>query len=147
MTRSQALRFRRIIINCVVSGTLIAATPQGYTASYACKDAKTGQWTEAACTGAAKPPERPAEPEKVNEGWQPKIGMTMAEVEEVIHRAATVGHTSCCSSWLMSREIIKNRSTTSRGTREQWVFRQYGYAQSVYLYFDDGIVTSIEDSE
>jgi hypothetical protein len=53
-----------------------------------------------------------------------RIGMTQAEV--------------LASSWGKPDDI--NRTITAYGTREQWV---YGYRS--YLYFDDGILTAIQN--
>lgn len=57
----------------------------------------------------------------------PSIGMTASEVRE--------------SSWGEPSDI--NRTTTSFGVSEQWVYSNYsGYR---YIYLDDGIVTSIQE--
>lgn len=52
------------------------------------------------------------------------IGMTQAEV--------------IASNW--GRPESVNRTTTARGTHEQWV-----YGLSSYLYFEDGILTAIQN--
>lgn len=57
----------------------------------------------------------------------PRIGMTKSEVEQ--------------SSWGKPSEI--NRTTTQYGVREQWVYR--GTSKTKYIYFEDGIVTAIQD--
>lgn len=54
----------------------------------------------------------------------PKIGMTQEEV--------------LASSWGKPKDI--NKTTTAYGTSEQWVYSNYNY-----LYFDDGILTSIQN--
>ena len=55
----------------------------------------------------------------------PRIGMTWSQV---------VNQTS----WGKPYDI--NRTTTARGTREQWV-----YGERRYLYFDNGVLTAIQD--
>ena len=55
---------------------------------------------------------------------EPKIGMTKSQVEN--------------STWGKPNKI--NRTTTKYGIHEQWV-----YDNHKYLYFDDGILTSIQD--
>ena len=54
-----------------------------------------------------------------------KIGMT---ADQVLYK----------SSWSKPKSI--NRTTTSRGSREQWV-----YGSGNYLYFDNGILTGIQN--
>ncbi len=56
----------------------------------------------------------------------------------------TIGMTPCAAraAWGAPRDI--NRTTTAYGVREQWVFRASSY-DSNYLYFQDGLVTSIQD--
>lgn len=56
--------------------------------------------------------------------YEPTIGMTKAEVEG--------------STWGIPED--KNITTTTYGTREQWVYSGYRY-----VYFDDGIVTAIQE--
>lgn len=55
---------------------------------------------------------------------EPSIGMTKAEVE--------------ASTWGKPEDI--NKTTTKYGTREQWCYSGYKY-----VYFEDGVVTSIQD--
>lgn len=55
---------------------------------------------------------------------EPKIGMTKSQVEN--------------STWGKPNKI--NKTTTKYGIHEQWVYSNYKY-----LYFDDGILTSIQD--
>ncbi len=55
---------------------------------------------------------------------EPSIGMTKTEVEN--------------STWGKPNKI--NRTTTSYGKHEQWCYNNYKY-----IYFEDGIVTSIQD--
>ena len=54
----------------------------------------------------------------------PRIGMTKAEVRK--------------SLWGEPEDI--NKTTTAYGTREQWVYSGYRY-----IYFENGIVTSIQE--
>lgn len=63
--------------------------------------------------------QQPQQPEKED----PHIGMTADEVRN--------------STWGSPREI--NRTTSIYGTREQWVYRKG------YIYFEDGIVTTIQE--
>lgn len=61
---------------------------------------------------------------KITEIKDPTIGMTKSEVEN--------------STWGEPEDI--NRTITTYGTREQWCYSNYRY-----IYFEDGIVTSIQD--
>ena len=63
-------------------------------------------------------------PPKIVNVESPKIGMTKTEVEK--------------STWGKPNKI--NRTRTSYGTHEQWC-----YNNNKYIYFEDGIVTSIQD--
>lgn len=63
-------------------------------------------------------------PEKTQVRKEPMIGMTKVEAEN--------------SSWGKPEKI--NETTTKYGTREQWV-----YSENRYLYFDDGILSGIQD--
>lgn len=58
---------------------------------------------------------------------EPKIGMTSRQAEY--------------SKWGYPDSV--NKTTNTRGIHEQWVYR--GYNKSKYLYFDNGILTSIQD--
>lgn len=55
---------------------------------------------------------------------EPTIGMTKTEVEN--------------STWGKPKDI--NKTTTKYGTREQWVYKGYKY-----IYFENGVVTSIQE--
>lgn len=59
----------------------------------------------------------------------PAIGMSAAAAEK--------------SSWGYPDNV--NKTATAFGTNEQWVYRGTGYAKSRYLYFRNGILTSIQD--
>ncbi len=61
---------------------------------------------------------------QITERKEPSIGMTKTEVEN--------------STWGKPEKI--NRTKTSYGTHEQWC-----YSTHKYIYFEDGIVTSIQD--
>ncbi len=61
---------------------------------------------------------------KTKEPSRPKIGMTASQVR--------------ASSWGSPSDI--NSTTTKYGTREQWVYSGYRY-----VYFENGVVTSIQD--
>lgn len=62
--------------------------------------------------------------EKIPKKQEPQIGMSKTEVEN--------------SAWGKPDKI--NRTRTSYGTHEQWC-----YSNNKYIYFEDGIVTSIQD--
>lgn len=61
---------------------------------------------------------------KITKRKDPTIGMNKSEVEN--------------STWGEPEDI--NRTITAYGTREQWCYSNYRY-----IYFEDGIVTSIQD--
>lgn len=63
-------------------------------------------------------------PKEVVKIKKPEIGMTKSEVEN--------------STWGKPEDI--NKTTTAYGTREQWCYSGYKY-----IYFENGIVTSIQD--
>jgi hypothetical protein len=83
--------------------------------------------------------------------WHPKIGMTIEQVRTRLaeagaaERSGTSKFRPDADGWFMYEDLQVNRSTSSRGVREQWVFRGYGSLPSKYLYFDNGILTSIQD--
>lgn len=68
------------------------------------------------------------EKQKEIEEAKPKIGMTANEV--------------LASSWGNPDDI--NRTTTAYGVREQWCYTS-GYGKQGYIYFEDGIVTTIQE--
>jgi len=69
--------------------------------------------------------ELPPESQDTKEPEEPKIGMTKSEVES--------------STWGRPKKI--NKDTYYWGTREQWVY------DNGYIYFEDGIVTSISERQ
>ncbi|MFW1807586.1 DUF4124 domain-containing protein [Acinetobacter ursingii] len=58
---------------------------------------------------------------------EPKIGMTSGQAEN--------------STWGYPDDV--NKTTTASGVHEQWVYRRM--YKSKYLYFQNGILTSIQD--
>lgn len=68
--------------------------------------------------------EEPSQEEPVVIKKEPSIGMTEEEVRE--------------SSWGSPNDI--NKTTTKYGVREQWV-----YSNGKYIYFEDGVVTAIQE--
>ncbi|WP_151839201.1 DUF4124 domain-containing protein [Acinetobacter ursingii] len=58
---------------------------------------------------------------------EPRIGMTSNQAER--------------SKWGYPDTV--NKTTTARGAHEQWVYR--GAYKSKYLYFENGLLTSIQD--
>lgn len=69
------------------------------------------------------PSAKPDPPQKE----EPKIGMSADEVRS--------------STWGSPSEI--NKTTTQYGVSEQWVYRTY--SKTKYIYFDDGVVTAIQE--
>ncbi len=59
---------------------------------------------------------------------EPSIGMSMASAKN--------------SSWGEPDEV--NKTVTSRGESEQWVYRGTGFAKTKYLYFTNGIMVSAQ---
>lgn len=130
--------------------TLLFAASSVAAATYKCQDAH-GNWSEDACVGNAAPPEKPIAIDWAD--WTPRIGMTVEQFNDArdLYRSEASkysfpdrlsGKGPAYNSWLGTSPEI-NRTTTARGTREQWVFR-YGYSAK-YLYFDDGVLVTIQD--
>lgn len=69
-----------------------------------------------------------------------KYGCSHDEAYRVLHHEVVLGMTAelCRASWGKPRDI--NRSTGSWGVHEQWC-----YSSGNYLYFEDGILTSIQN--
>ncbi len=69
-----------------------------------------------------------------------KYGCSYDEADMVLHHQVTLGMSAelCRASWGRPRDI--NRSTGSWGVHEQWC-----YSSGSYLYFEDGILTSIQN--
>lgn len=69
-----------------------------------------------------------------------KYGCSYDEAYRVLHHEVVLGMTAelCRASWGKPRDI--NRSTGSWGVHEQWC-----YSSGNYLYFEDGILTSIQN--
>ena len=60
----------------------------------------------------------------------PEIGMTADQVDKE-------------TAW--RNPTTKNRTTTKYGVSEQWVFRGCSTCKPRYLYFQNGVVTAIQD--
>lgn len=64
-----------------------------------------------------------------NNRKDPKVGMSAA--------------VALNSSWGRPDDV--NKTVNAYGVSEQWVYRGTGYAKSRYLYFKNGILTSMQD--
>ena len=112
-------------------------------ATYKCKDA-SGNWTEQACPDyqqRQQQAEQRASEENALKHWKPRIGMSEDEVSRVIHSKdcyATSG-----SKWCGHPEI--NTTRTAYGTREQWVWTDVTGMPIWYMYFTNGILSSIQE--
>lgn len=62
-------------------------------------------------------------------------------------RAATVGigMSRLADLCALGRPSSINRTVTSGGAREQWVYRTYGSANARYVYVQRGVVTAFQD--
>lgn len=111
------------------ANALLFVIPSAFQAAeYKCKDA-AGNWSEQACPDyrARKEQEATAARKEQQRHQPPKIGMNADQVLQLDFPWGKPDHV--------------NRSTTKRGTREQWV-----YGGHRYLYFDEsGLLTSIQD--
>lgn len=69
-------------------------------------------------------------------GWSPDMRNL------VLARQVAVGmdETMVRAAWGWPEDV--NRTTTARGTREQWVYGDIGSRR--YVYFEDGVVTAIQ---
>lgn len=137
-------------LRCLVVAILATTCGLSSAASYKCRDAK-GNWSEAACTGPAAPPPKPKSIDWAQ--WKPVVGMKMAEVTAALAafdqernkftEADRMRGAGPSNEWLAWTPKI-NRTTTAAGDQEQWVFGA-GFGTPKYLYFDDGILTAIQD--
>lgn len=121
--------------------TLLLSSAQAHT--YKCKD-KSGNWTEQAC-----PDYEQRKQEEINKlskqmemkNWEPQIGMSASEVSQVIKSDQC--RSTKAFKWCGPFKI--NATKTARGNREQWVFTGYNGMPLWYLYFDNGILVTIQD--
>lgn len=69
-----------------------------------------------------------------------KYGCSRSDADRVLHHEVILGMTAelCRASWGKPRDI--NKSTGSWGVHEQWC-----YSSGNYLYFENGILTSIQN--
>lgn len=88
----------------------------------------------------------PREAEKIESSFQPKIDAAIArtksaEQQESKHSGVYIGMSTIevlASKWGKPQSV--NRTTSSSGTREQWV-----YGGKNYLYFENGMLTTIQN--
>lgn len=129
------------------SALLIAsllALPFGVQAhTYKCKDAK-GEWTEEACPDYEQRKRQSAQKlieEQAFRNWTPKVGMASDEVEKIL-RGPDCRSTRAykwCGPWKV------NSTRTAFGTREQWVFTNVHGMPLYFLYFDNGVLVTIQE--
>ena len=123
------------------SAFLIGAPALAHT--YKCKD-KNGEWKEEACPDYEK--RRIDKGRKLIEQhelqtWKPRIGMKSDEVAKIL-RGPECRETSAfawCGDWKV------NSTESSRGRREQWVFTDVRGMPLRYLYFDNGVLVTIQE--
>lgn len=119
---------------------IFVATPS-FAATYKCKD-KSGQWTEEACPDFEErriQKGRKILEEQARREWKPHIGMQSSEVTKMLKHPDC--RTTTAFKWCGYWDV--NTTKTSRGTREQWVFRR-GHGAD-YLYFENGILVTIQE--
>lgn len=87
-----------------------------------------------------------AEDKKQREAWQANVAAAKkaaaAELEQRKREGVQIGMTAervLQSSWGKPERV--NRTTSPRGTREQWVYRGHNN----FLYFEDGILVTIQN--
>lgn len=132
-----------LILRLVFTLALCTGIPTAFAVTYTCKD-KSGKWTEEACPDYEQ--RKIAEGQKIIEEqnrreWTPKIGMTSADVSAILKSPDCYKTRAYkwCGGWLV------NSTKTARGTREQWVFRDARGMPLHYLYFDNGVLVTIQE--
>ena len=72
---------------------------------------------------------------------------TLHICNEIADRKVEIGMTTeqTVAAWGRPRDI--NRTVTASSTSEQWIYRCEDCIEGSYLYFDDGIMTSFQDSK
>lgn len=128
----------QILLALVASFTLPAVAQ-----TYKCKD-KQGQWTEEACPDYEQ--RKAAQAQKIisennKKNWKPQVGMSATEVATFLKDPACFKTSAYkwCGGWKV------NSTTTARGNREQWVFKDARGMPLHYLYFDNGTLTTIQE--
>jgi hypothetical protein len=102
---------------------------------YTCKDTN-GDWTEEACPNYQKPIDT-----TLSKSWEPTIGMTAEAITKAITAPecfSTIGR-----KWCGYHKVNTTRS--ARGTREQWVWVNVHGMPIWYLYFDNDVLTTIQE--
>ena len=120
---------------------LFVATSHAHT--YKCKD-KSGNWTEQACPDYEQRMQQQAQKsaqQAALKNWEPRIGMTSDEISNVIKSEEC--RSTKAFKWCGYYKV--NSTKTPRGTREQWVFTNINGMPLWYLYFDNGILVTIQD--
>lgn len=129
---------KTVFLALVASFTLPVAAQ-----TYKCKD-KQGLWTEEACPDYEQrqiQKGRKLLEEKNKREWTPRIGMQASEVEKIL-KSPECRKTKAykwCGYWTV------NTAKTSHGSREQWVFKDARGMPLWYLYFDNGILVTIQE--
>ena len=111
--------------------------------TYKCKD-KTGNWTEQACPDYEQRLQKQtqkAEQQASLKNWEPRIGMSADEVRQIIKSDQC--HSTKAFKWCGGYKV--NATKTARGSREQWVFTNVNGMPLWYLYFDNGVLSTIQD--
>lgn len=114
----------------MIISAIVLLGAMSFSASYKCKDAQ-GNWSEQSCPDYAARQQRAANEAaaEAKRHQPPRIGMSAEE--------------ALALDWPWGKPKDVNRTVTSHGVREQWVYG-YGYTHR-YLYFQDGLLTSIQD--
>ncbi|NCU66092.1 DUF4124 domain-containing protein [Acidovorax sp. 210-6] len=111
--------------------------------TYKCKD-KSGNWTEQACPDYEQRMQLEAQKaaqQTALRNWEPKIGMSADEIRRVIKSEEC--RSTRAFKWCGYYKI--NATKTVGGTREQWVFTNVNGMPLWYLYFNNGILVTIQD--
>ncbi len=121
--------------------------------TYKCKDA-SGNWTAEACSNVVenRPPEVLS---KTNWDWKPVVGMTAEEVREAIAVAEREYESNkklysskyIRNGWFFHSQLKVNKTVYGNSVNEQWVFRPYSNRPAKYLYFTNGKLRAIQESE
>jgi len=125
--------------------------------TYKCKDAR-GNWTAEACSNVVenRPPNRPPEVlSKTNWDWRPVVGMTAEEVREAIALAKREYKSNeklysskyIGNEWFFHSQLKVNKTVYGSSIDEQWVFEPYSNRPNKYLYFTNGKLRAIQESE
>jgi len=122
----------------------LLALPFGAQAhTYKCKDSR-GEWTEEACPDYEQRKRQSAQKlleEQARKNWTPRVGMASDEVEKMLRSPDC--HSTRAYKWCGSWKI--NRTKTAFGTREQRVFTNARGMPLYFLFFDNGVLVTIQD--